>query len=300
MLVYVLNCIIFTHLSLSSCFYTLTKYLLKRIFKKKWELGACEVKKILGSMFLFLILISCILSCTKGTTPTHPVTATPTNMHVIYSPVATATQTGLFVEQADIVQTETSHGAGTASVTVKLRYGNVLGQTVSGATVTINSATLLETPAGTYKVTLSNIADGSTCNLAINSAAGNIISSVVAPNDSAITTTSTDGTSQSATAQMTFCQQFCTAACPIPQAVQVEVWRQTDNTTYLDETVTPTAGNNSNDQCWTINANVLPTTGQIYIRAYAINQQLITGANTGSALFRFLNSENMHYVNMVP
>jgi hypothetical protein len=258
------------------------------------------MKKILGSMFLFLILISCILSCTKSTSPTNPVTATPTNMHVIYSPVSTATQTGLFVEQADIVQTETSHGVGTADVTVKLRYGNITGQTVSGATLIINYATLLEGPAGSYNGTLPNIGDGLTCNLAINSTAGNASSSVTAPNDGAIVTPSTDGTTQSAAAAMVICQQFCIASCTMPQAVQVEVWRQNDNTTYLNQIFTPTAGNNTDAQCLTVNANVLPAAGQINIRSYAINQQPIIGTNTGSALFRFLNSENTYYVNMIP
>jgi hypothetical protein len=87
----------------------------------------------------------------------------------------------------------------------------------------------------------------------------------------------------------------------MPQAVELLAWRSSDGHIYVDQTFTPpTGGNNYDTECWNINANVLPNMGQVYVRCYSLNQQTIAGTNGGSAMFRFLNSEDTQYVNMTP
>lgn len=252
------------------------------------------MKKALLTVSAFLLVLSMVISCSKSNPSGPQPTATNT-------PTATATQTGLFVEKAEIKQDQSSHGVGTAAAEVILRYGNASGAYVQGATITIGAATLSETSSGHYTATLSNIADGTTCNLSINSLAGNVNASVTSPYDGYVYTPSSSGGNQSAAAQLLICTDFCATTCPMPQSVIIYLWRSSDNVVYVNQTVTPpTGGNNYDTACWNVNANVLPTMGQIYIRFYSLNQSSISGTNGGSAMYRFLNSENTRYVNMTP
>ena len=278
------------------------------------------MKKVIGFFVLVMLGIYLISGCAKNN-PTSPATSTPnltatsqvqqtqtasiwthTNTPTqTFTPTYTATQTGLFVEQAVIVQAQTSHGVGSAVASFVLRYGNASGAYVQGATITMGGATLTESTPGHYGTTAANVADASTINLSISSLAGNASSSLIVPYDGAITTPASSGGNQSAATQMLVCQQFCLTTCPMPQIVRLYVWRGSDQTVYVNQLFTPpTAGNNYNSQCWNINANVLPNMGQIYVRAYAINQAAIIGANGGSVTFQFENSENTYYVNMQP
>lgn len=252
------------------------------------------MKKALLMIFSFLFVLSIAISCSKSN-PTSP-QPTATN-----TPTATATQTGLFVEKAEIKQSQSSHGVGTAAAEVILRYGNASGAYVQGATVTIGAATLSESSAGHYTATLNNIADTTVCNLSISSLAGNVNASVTAPYDAYVYTPSSSGGNQSAAAQMLICTDFCATTCTMPQSVILYLWRSSDSTVYVNQTVTPPpSGNNYDTACWNVNANVLPTMGQIYVRFYSMNQSAISGSNGGSAMYRFLNSENTQYVNMTP
>jgi len=250
------------------------------------------MKRLPGIALCFIVLMIFAAGCSKAN-PTSPAPqATATQI-----PTATATQTGLFVEDASIIQTQSSQGVGNAYATVILRYGNSTGAYVSGATVTIGSYTFTESPAGVYKATIANIADGQAISLSINSLAGNATSSINAPWSAEITNPSTDGTNQSAAATRRIDWRYwIITAGTYPQKVQILVWRSSDNTIYYNSEYTPSA----NGEYITLPANTLPTMGQVYFRAFGINRGTIVGSNGGSAMFAMYNSENTHYVNMVP
>jgi|GEM_PF-3342923 hypothetical protein len=251
------------------------------------------MKKIFVILILVLPVIFFASSCTK-TNPTVSIQPTVT---------PTATQTGLFVESANIIQSQSSNGVGDASAIVVLRHGNATGSYVSGANVTLGTYTFSASStgtydfgsSGTYKATIANIGDGQALSLSINSTAGNATASINAPWSAEITTPSTDGTNQSAAATRQINWRYwIIIAGTYPQKVEIIAWRSSDSTIYFKQQYTPAA----NGEYITLPINILPTTGQIYFRSYGINSSTITGVNAGSAKFIMYNSENTHYVNM--
>jgi hypothetical protein len=246
-------------------------------------------KTVLFYVSFFILFIVLISGCTKNN-PSSP-SPKPTSI-----PTATATETGLFVEQADMIQPQNSHGVGNATAYIVLRYGNSTGAYVQGATITIGAGTLTESSAGHYTQTYANIADGASLSLSISSLAGNATSSVITPYDAEITNPSIDGNNQSAASTLEIDWRYYVVSGVIPQKVRICLWRSSDNLTVFDQTYSTIA----NDEYITLPVNTLPNMGQVYIRAYSINQSAIIGANGGSSTFRTLNSENTHYVNMVP
>lgn len=251
------------------------------------------MKKTFLISLSFVLAIFFVISCSK-TNPTSPepeATNSPTA-----TATATATQTGLFVERADIIQAQTSHGVGNANATIILRYGNAGGAYVQGATVSIGGAVLANSSAGTYTVSLSNIADGAALNLSISSLAGNATSSANAPWDAQIITPSSDGGYQSASSIMNVSWQYYVVSGTIPQKVSLLMYRYSDNQIYLDSIFTA----QYQAEQVNLNAYTLPDTGIIYMRAFGLNEAAIVGANGGSTTFKMLNSENTRYVNMTP
>jgi hypothetical protein len=247
-----------------------------------------KLSVILTAVFVAFVYV-CGCAKSSQNSPSSPSTA-PTSI-----PTATATVSGLYVEQADITQAQSSHGVGTGTANFVLRYGNAAGAFVRNATITIGTGTLVESLPGHYSKIFNNTADGASINVSISSLAGNASSLVVAPYDGEITTPSADGNNQSAASTMEIDWRYYIISGTIPQKVQILLWRSSDNLIVFNQTYTPIA----NGEYITIPANMLPSMGQVYIRAYSINQAAIVGANGGSAMFRMFNSENTHYVNMI-
>ena len=239
------------------------------------------MKKTCILLFIAIILIQITTSSCSNSSPSGP--------------EPTPTATGLFVERADIIQEQTSHGVGTADGTVILRYGNSTGDYVAGATVTMGGVTLTELLPGVYTNTFANIGDGVSITLSISSLAGNATSNINSPWDCEITAPA-DGIYQSAASSLGIDWRPYIISGTLPQTRRIKIWRLSDSQVFYNTIATVLYAATTT----TISGGTLPNSGIMYIRVYGINEAAIIGANGGSATFSMENSENTRYISMTP